>query len=300
MQINRATRATAFPWFIAASVLVLLLIAYTVVYATGMLSHSTLEIERWLLWRPITRFDCSVFEWRRLGEAPVTLCMLIILGLICIRMGHRKRVLVFFLLLLGISLGLEVGGKMLFDQYMPYSLRSGMTVLTCPQMAGQPASVQLAAGAGLLGQVPDPPRKQVSWAHDVAQMPIDYNKLQDSENSFPGGHATRWCLSGLILAWITRRYLRPRWLAIPLSLLFAIGSLLGGFMQFYIGVHFITDTISGYLLGSALACCGIGVLILYDKKRTSKQNLPLAAYPTRNAMSSLPQNPSSYSDTFRA
>ncbi|GER86412.1 hypothetical protein KDW_05740 [Dictyobacter vulcani] len=297
MQTDKATRTAAFPWFVAALVLGILLLSYTAVYATGILSHSTLEIERGLLWRPITRFDCSVYEWRRLGEAPVTLFMLVLLGGICIRAGHRKRVLLFFLLLLGVSLGLEVGGKALFNQYMPYSLRSGMTVLTCPQMAGQPLSVQVAAGVGLLGQVPDPPHKQVSWARDVAQMPIGYTKLEDSENSFPGGHATRWCLSGLLLAWITRRYLRPRWLALPLALLFALGSLLGGFMQFYIGVHFITDTISGYLLGSALACCGIGILILYDTKRVSRK---APVFPGMDATIGLPPTPTNFSNSFRS
>ncbi|GHO89906.1 phosphatase PAP2 family protein [Dictyobacter formicarum] len=261
--------ASAFPWFMVAVGAGIAFLIYTAIYASGVLDQSTLAIERWLLWRPITRLDCSFYEWRHLGEAQATAVVLLILSGLCILAGHKKRILIYLLLLLCISVGFELGGKMMFAQQMPPSLRSGMTVLTCPQMADQPLSVQVSAGLGLLGQVPDPPRKQVSWARDVAQMPID-PRMGDSENSFPGGHATRWCLAGLLLAWITARYLRPRFLARILAVVFTIGSFLGGFMQFYIGVHFITDTIAGYLLGIALGCCGIGFLLLTEKDRVPR------------------------------
>ncbi|GLV56713.1 hypothetical protein KDH_35520 [Dictyobacter sp. S3.2.2.5] len=209
IRVPSQKKASAFPWFMAAIGAGIAFLIYTAVYASGVLSQSTLAVEHWLLWRPITRLDCSFYEWRHLGEAQATAVVLLILGVLCILAGHKKRILIYFLLLLGVSVAFELGGKMAFDQPMPRTLRSGMTVLTCPQMEGQPTSVQVAAGLGLLGQVPDPPRKQVSWARDVAQMPIG-SVMDDSENSYPGGHATRWCLAGLMLAWIMARYLRPR------------------------------------------------------------------------------------------
>ncbi|GCE17057.1 phosphatase PAP2 family protein [Dictyobacter kobayashii] len=290
---------SALPWFIAAVILGIVFLIYTAANASGILNQSTLEIERSLLWRPITRVDCSFLEWRNLGEVPATAVVLLILGGLCILAGHKKRILAFFLLLLCICVGFELGGKMVFAQQMPPSLRSGMTVLTCPQMEGQPVSVQLSAALGLLGQVPDPPRKQVSWARDVAQMPID-PRMGDSENGYPGGHAARWCLAGLIMAWMSARYLRPRFLGRFLAVLISIGSLVGGFMQFYIGVHFITDTIAGYLLGIALGCCGIGFMLLTEKERAPKIATDTQGYyPGGDATIGLPRKEQSFSKPLR-
>ncbi|GCF10104.1 phosphatase PAP2 family protein [Dictyobacter arantiisoli] len=252
-------------WFIASAVVSLLFFIYTAMYATGILNQSTVEIERWLVGRPITRLDCSFLMWRQLGEAPMTAVVLLLLGVVCVLAGHRKRVLVYLLGLLFLAVVIEVVGKMLFTLPLPPNLRSGMTVLTCPQMQGQPFSVHLAAGLGLLGQVPNPPGQQVNWAHTVSQLPL-LPSTGDSENSFPGGHAMRWCLTGLVLAWICARYLRPRWSGRILMVICGLGAFLGGFMQMYIGVHFITDTIAGYLIGVALGCCAIGILIMNDTK----------------------------------
>lgn len=290
MQIHTTPqkKISARPWFIVAVVAGLLFLIYTALYATGMLNQSTLEIERWLLGRPITRLDCSFYEWRQLGEVPVTVIALIILGIVCIQTGHRKRVLVYLLLLLCVAVGCEVIGKSVFNLPLPPTLRSGMTVLNCPQMHGQPFSVRIAAGLGLLGQVPDPPGNQVSWAHTVAQMPL-LPSIGDSESSYPGGHAIRWCLTGILLAWICKRSIR-RWPGTVLAYICSIGALLGGFMQFYIGAHFITDTIAGYLIGIALGCCGIGILIINDTKykRSQLGDPPRSGYPGADVTIDLP------------
>jgi membrane-associated phospholipid phosphatase len=262
-------KISAMPWFIMAAVAGLLFLIYTAIYATGILNQSTLEIERWLLGRPITRLDCSFYEWRQLGEAPVTVIVLMLLGAVCIWIGHRKRVLVYLLLLLCVAVGCEVIGKSVFNLPLPPTLRSGMSALNCPQMHGQPSSVRLAAAFGLLGQVPDPPGNEVSWAHTVAQMPL-LPSIGESESSYPGGHAIRWCLTGILLAWICKRSIR-RWPGTALAIICIIGAFLGGFMQFYIGAHFITDTIAGYLVGIAFSCCGIGILIINDTKHKRPQ-----------------------------
>jgi membrane-associated phospholipid phosphatase len=265
LSINVQKNSLAFPWFVAALAAGLLFLIYTAIDATGALNQSTLEIERWLIGRPITRLDCSFYEWRQLGEVPVTTVVLTLLGVICIRMGQRKRVLAYLLLLLCVSVGCEVIGKKLFELPLPPTLHSGMTVLDCPQMYGQPLSVRVAAGLGVLGQVPDPPSNQVSWAHTVSQQPL-LPSTGDSENSYPGGHAMRWCFAGILLAWVCKRYIN-RWLGRTLAIICCIGAFLGGFMQFYIGAHFITDTIAGYLVGMALGFCAIGILIINDTKR---------------------------------
>jgi membrane-associated phospholipid phosphatase len=47
----------------------------------------------------------------------------------------------------------------------------------------------------------------------------------------------------------------------------------GGFMQFYIGVHTLADTIAGYLLGAAAACYAIGFLNIFDTQRIAQRGL---------------------------
>jgi membrane-associated phospholipid phosphatase len=265
-------------WFIAGTVFCLLFLVYSALYATKIWDIQTLEIERSLLLRPITRVDCMFYEWRNLGEVPASLVMTCILGGICLLSGFRRRVVLFLLLLLLLGVGAELLGKKLIHVPLPSTLRSGMTVLECPQLDGKPFADRFAAATGQWSKIPDPPRVQVSWAHDVSQMPFVF-KAGETENSFPGGHAMRWCFLGLVESWLCWRLIRNRLLRIIFASLCFLGAFLGGFMQFWIGVHFITDTISGYLLGAALACYAISLLTRNDTKRMQGQQT-YPPYPT--------------------
>ena len=265
-------------WFIAGTVFGLLFLAYTAIYATKVLNIQTLEIARSLLLRPITRVDCIFFEWRHLGEVPVSAAITCILGGLCVLAGFRRRVVLFLILLLLVGVGVEAAGKKVLSLPLPATLRSGMTVLECPQLTDKPLSYHLTAATAQWSKIPDPPRVQVSWARDVSQMPFIF-KPGETENSFPGGHAARWAFLGIIECWLCWRLIRSRVLRALLIPVFFLGSFLGGFMQFWIGVHFITDTISGYLLGIALACYAIGLLIRNDTRRIQQQQV-LAPPPT--------------------
>jgi len=103
-------------------------------------------------------------------------------------------------------------------------------------------------------------------------MPINISSgpLQQNQ-SYPSGHAIRWWFTGLLLAWLFWRHIKPgveRWLVVVLTLILCF---IGAMIQFYVGTHFIFDTIAGYLLGTALACLGIGLFILNDKKSNQDQ-----------------------------
>ena len=253
-------------WFIAGTVFAVLFLSYTALYATKVLNLPALEIARSLLLRPITRVDCMFFEWRNLGEVPVSLVIAGILGGICVLAGFRRRVVLFLILLLLVGVGVELAGKKVLDIPLPTTLRSGLTVLECPQLTDAPFSDRLAAATAQWSKIPDPPHVQVSWAHDVSQMPFVF-KAGETESSFPGGHAARWSFLGIVECWLCWRLIRSRVLRALLIPVFFLGSFLGGFMQFWIGVHFITDTISGYLLGLSLACYAISLLIRNDTRR---------------------------------
>ncbi|GAC1370506.1 MAG: hypothetical protein NVS2B12_02250 [Ktedonobacteraceae bacterium] len=257
-------------WFVLGTVLGVFFVAYSALYATKVLNIQTLEIARSMLVRPITRVDCIFYEWRYLGEVPVSLVITGVLGGICVLAGFRRRVVLFLVLLLLVGVGVELVGKKALALPLPATLRSGMTVLECPQLTDKPLSYHLDAATAQWSKIPDPPHVQVSWAHDVYQMPFVF-KAGEIERSFPGGHAARWSFLGIIECWLCWRLIRSRVLRVILLPVFFLGSFVGGFMQFWIGVHFITDTISGYLLGAALACYAIWLLTLNDSTRIQKR-----------------------------
>lgn len=253
-------------WFLLAGVMGLLFVLYTLLFITGALDYSTLQLELWMLHRPVTGLDCTFYEWHYVGDAQVSLLLLLLFGGICILTGFRWRVVFYLLALLCVGLLIEVAGKLVLHNPLPDMLHSGMDALSCPQLRGAPFPQQLAAFFGLWGELPTVPVKQVDWLHTVAQTSL--SSMYDSEylKSYPAGHAMRWCFLCLPAAWLCWRCLRLRWLAWLLVIVLSALAFMGGFMQFYIAAHLLTDTIAGYLLGVALACCAIAVLSRNDKR----------------------------------
>jgi len=259
-------------WFVLALGLSGLFVVYTAINATGVLDISTLSIEHWLLNRPISKLDCVFSEWRRVGEVPVSLLLILALGIICWRAGYSWKIIPVLIILLFFCLSIEYIGKNIFILYLPSNLLSGMTDLSCPQIRAQPISVKLETMGGLWWKIPAPVDGQVSWVHTVAQMPVVTVDASSSSSAgyirgYPGGHAMRWCFLGLIAAWLCWKHIQSRVGRILLTIFCLLISFFGGFMQFYIGVHVLTDTIAGYLLGAAAACCAIGFLTVYDTEK---------------------------------
>lgn len=259
--------APARRWFLLALGLSGLFVLYTVIYATGWLNPSTYAVERWLLNRPIGRLDCVFFEWRHVGEVPVSLFLVLIVGIICWRMGYHWKIIPMLTLLLFLCIGIEYTGKILFILYLPSKLLDAMTVLSCPQISQQPLLVHFASMLGLWSKIPTPVATQINWVHAVAQLPNSavyaHWSADDRIRGYPAGHAMRWCFVGLMAAWLCWTHKAFSMKRLLLTSFFVVVAFFGGFMQFYIGVHMLTDTIAGYLLGAAAACCAIGLLIVY-------------------------------------
>jgi membrane-associated phospholipid phosphatase len=258
--------AAARKWFLLALIFGCLFLALTAFYATGAINTATLEVERWIIGRPLTQFDCVLVEWRDFGAATVNLVFIALVGIACGLTRYRWRVLPYLVIMILVGIAVEEVAKKFFALSLPPIMRSGMVTLTCPQ-EGQSRLLQLQLGLGMWWKAPLPPLNLQDWAHTVSQMPINtsFGRLQRS-HSYPSGHAIRWWFTGLLISWLFWKHLKPgtvRWLLVVLTLILCF---FGAAIQFYVGAHFIIDTLAGYLLGTALACCAIGLLIMNEKK----------------------------------
>src|SRR5437588_8500809 len=147
-------------WFIVASLFLLFAFLYTAIFSAGLLLYPTLYIEQWLLHRPITGVDCVLTQWKRLGEVDVSLVLIVGLGILCLIKGYRRRVLLYLVLLLLLTVGVEITGKHLFAQPIPVSVRNGLFSLSCPQLGHQPRPVRLAVAAGIWWEAPALPARR--------------------------------------------------------------------------------------------------------------------------------------------
>lgn len=272
--VSQLRPASATRWFVLAAAALLVFLAYTALLPSGVFDASTVQVERWLLQRPITRLDCLFYEWRNLGSVTVILAALGVLGLICVRLGYRWSVLVYLALLLVASLLAELIGKSLLTQALPHGVSFGMTGLSCPQIHNQPASVRLSAAMGMWWKLPPASAHLVAQIDSVTQNPFPFDG-DDLFNSYPGGHAMRASFVGLLACWLCWRHIKRLVIRVPLMALVLIVSLSIGLMQFYLGAHLITDTIAGYVFGIAAACCAIGLLLLNGPRPKAPLAQPL-------------------------
>lgn len=97
---------------------------------------------------------------------------------------------------------------------------------------------------------------------DVAYYSVDHF-------SFPSGHATTaMALYGLIAYFLFRHYHRhPKRLMIIWIAAVVIGSI--GFSRIYLGVHFLSDVLAGYLLGVLWLLAGISWMEVMDHRKKS-------------------------------
>lgn len=271
--LARFFAASASGWFMLSAVLLLLFLVYTFLLTTGALDASTVQIERWLLQRPITRVDCSLHEWRNLGSPSFILLLMSLLGVTCLLLGYRWSVLLWLALLLFVCAVCEVVGKSVLTQPVPHGVNFGMAALNCPQIYDQPASVRLSVAAGLWWKVPPTSESLIEQIHTLAQSPFDFGE-EVLLSSYPGGHAMRCAFLGVLICWLCWRHIKHALIRVPMMALVLVVSLSIGFIQFYIGSHLITDTIAGYLFGFAAACCAIGLLLLNGPRRQGKAAAP--------------------------
>jgi len=89
--------------------------------------------------------------------------------------------------------------------------------------------------------------------------PVPFALVDADGYSFPSGHATGTAAITVITAWMLTRWLIPWWTGRVVVWTVAIGSVfLIGFSRVYLGVHYVSDVLAGWMLGIAWA----GVVML--------------------------------------
>lgn len=148
---------TARKWFFAASVFLTFALVYTAIVSRGELLILTIRQEQWLLHRPLSGMDCVLNVWGVAGEGPISVLSMLILGIVCLRLGYRRRVFVYLFALLLLTIGVEFAGKQFIPQPFPPSVNGGLYALECPQMDGQPTSVKMEMLMGMWWAAPPTP-----------------------------------------------------------------------------------------------------------------------------------------------
>lgn len=84
--------------------------------------------------------------------------------------------------------------------------------------------------------------------------PLPFALVDADGYSFPSGHATGTGAVTVITAWMLTRWLIPWWTGRVVVWTVAIGSVfLIGFSRVYLGVHYVSDVLAGWMLGTAWA-----------------------------------------------
>ena len=257
-------------WFVFAALSLLLGVIYTAIFATGVFLYPMLHIEQWLLLRPITRVDCVLTQWARIGEADITFGLTCVLGVVCILLGYRKRVLMYLLFLFLVGVGIELLGKHTLPQQVPGVVQQSLNALHCQSLEGQPRLTRYLVSLGAWWVAPPVAQASIQQAQQGAMAPLVFDAHTAFIYWYPSGHTIRWTFLGLLACWLSIQHVRRRLLRRILVVLTSLVAFGGGFAQFYIGYHYSTDLIIGYLLGISGACCMIGLLI-----RNRKHVLPV-------------------------
>ncbi|ETW21410.1 phosphatidic acid phosphatase [Mycobacterium gastri 'Wayne'] len=135
-----------------------------------------------------------------------------------------------------------------------------LTALTCAAVVWRcrswlPVVLALVGGGGVALVV------LVAKALVVRDRPaLPFATIAEGGYSFPSGHAAGTAAVALLSGWLVTRWLITSWTGRIIVWTMAMGwSVMVGFSRIYLGVHYISDVLAGWLLGMAWG--GVVVLV---------------------------------------
>lgn len=102
---------------------------------------------------------------------------------------------------------------------------------------------------------------------NIVQRPRPtYKLIEQGGFSFPSGHATGSTVFYGMLAFFLILYVSKRWLRITIAVLALSVIVFVMCTRVYLGVHFPSDVVGGFLIGNAVVFCSIGCYFLWGEK----------------------------------
>jgi undecaprenyl-diphosphatase len=110
---------------------------------------------------------------------------------------------------------------------------------------------------------------------------ISFAVIAEDGFSFPSGHAAGTAAIALLAAWMLTRWLITSWTGRVIAWTVAIG-LTGviGFSRVYLGVHYVSDVVAGWLLGMTWA----GIVMLVGSWWDNTRRARVAPQPSNDAI----------------
>ncbi|EMK1123329.1 phosphatase PAP2 family protein [Listeria monocytogenes] len=102
---------------------------------------------------------------------------------------------------------------------------------------------------------------------NIVQRPRPtYKLIEQGGFSFPSGHSTGSTVFYGMLAFLLILYVSRRWLRFTIGIL-ALGIVIFVmYSRVYLGVHFPSDVVAGFLIGNAALFSGIGCYFIWNEK----------------------------------
>jgi membrane-associated phospholipid phosphatase len=109
---------------------------------------------------------------------------------------------------------------------------------------------------------------------------ISFAVIAEDGYSFPSGHATGTAAIALLSAWMLTRWLITSWTGRVVAWTLALGlAAVIGFSRVYLGVHYVSDVVAGWLVGMTWA----GIVMLVGSWWDNTRRVRAAEPPSNDA-----------------